>query len=205
MLYIDPGGVHRLRRVRRGLPGRRLLRRGPAAGRVGEFAAAQRGVLRGQVARRRRRRGAGALCPGIVLGRRQPAIGRLIPTGCGAAAGDAGLQHRQRHRRDRDDPARGLADRLGGRVVGIGDHQRHAGVGRPRAAASSAAPCRAAARRARRPAAGRRPRRRSGSARRPGVVKPDMFSITPRDLELDLVGHLAPSGARPSAPSAAAS
>ena len=35
-------GVHRLRRVRRGLPGRRVLRRGPAARRVARFRAAER-------------------------------------------------------------------------------------------------------------------------------------------------------------------
>ena len=44
-----PRGVHRLRRLRRGLPGRRLLRRGPAPGRVAALRRDQRGVLREHV------------------------------------------------------------------------------------------------------------------------------------------------------------
>src|SRR5437588_8637931 len=40
-----PRGVHRLRRVRRGLPRGRLLRRGPAPGGVAEVHADQRGLL----------------------------------------------------------------------------------------------------------------------------------------------------------------
>ena len=43
-----PRGVHRLRRLRRGLPGRRLLRRGPAARRVAELRRDQRAVLPGR-------------------------------------------------------------------------------------------------------------------------------------------------------------
>ena len=50
-----------------------------------------------------------------------------MPTGLGAAAGRH-LQDRQLDRRQRDQAARRLADRLRGRVVGIGDDQRHAGV-----------------------------------------------------------------------------
>ena len=67
---------------------------------------------------------AGALSP--------PSAGD-IPTGCGAArpgptASDR-LQHRQRDRRQRDEPARRVADRLRGRVVRVDRHERHAGVG----------------------------------------------------------------------------
>ena len=40
-----PRRVHRLRRLRRGLPGRRLLRRGPAPGRVGQIRRDQRRLL----------------------------------------------------------------------------------------------------------------------------------------------------------------
>ena len=50
-----PRGVHRLRRLRRGLPRGRLLRRGPAARRVAEVRADQRRVLhRAEVGLRRR-------------------------------------------------------------------------------------------------------------------------------------------------------
>ena len=47
-----------------------------------------------------------------------------MPLGSGAL-----LQDRQLDRRQRDDPARGLADRLRGRIVGIGEDERRAGIG----------------------------------------------------------------------------
>ena len=46
-----PRRVHRLRRLRRGLPGGRLLRRGPAPRRVGQVHRDQRGVLQGRLSR----------------------------------------------------------------------------------------------------------------------------------------------------------
>ena len=60
-----------------------------------------------------------------------------MPAGSGASAraararrADAGeLQHRKLAREHRDQPARDLADGLRGRVVGVGDDERHAGVG----------------------------------------------------------------------------
>src|SRR5829696_8454886 len=48
-----PRGVHRLRRVRRGLPRRRMLRRGPAPGRVELVHPDQRGVLQQDLIRAR--------------------------------------------------------------------------------------------------------------------------------------------------------
>ena len=50
-------GVHRLRRLRRGLPGRRLLRRGPAPGRVVEVRPDQRASTSPASRSPRRRRG----------------------------------------------------------------------------------------------------------------------------------------------------
>ena len=46
MLYIDPGGVHRLRSVRAGVPGVGHLRAGRSAGKVGVVHRAQREVFR---------------------------------------------------------------------------------------------------------------------------------------------------------------
>ena len=62
-----PRGVHRLRRVRRGVPGRRVLRRGPAPGRVGQVrAASTRSTSPASSAEARRRsRTAGGLAQAI--------------------------------------------------------------------------------------------------------------------------------------------
>ena len=61
-----------------------------------------------------------------------------MPTGCGGAGRrgevlhDGQLDRLQRHQRDQ--PARRVADGLRGGVVGVGLHQRHAGVGCSRSA-----------------------------------------------------------------------
>ncbi len=121
-------------------------------------------------------------------------------------AGGSGrlLQHHDVLGRHRLEPAGGLADRLGRRVVGIGatsgsagvrllaqrhrerhlPEQRHVElVGQELAAALA----------------------EDREALAVGVTKPDMFSITPQMLELDLARPSRPSGARPSAPRPAAS
>ena len=168
-----PGGVHRLRRLRRGLPGRRLLRRGPAP------------RASGRSTRRSTPTTSRAAEPALAASRPSAAS---IPAGAGCAAAPAAgdLQDRQLDREHRDEPARRLADRLRGRVVGVGRGPAARRRRPARAAASSAAPCPAAARRARRRAPGRRPRRRSGSARRRASMKPAMFSTTPAISRLTL-------------------
>ena len=58
--------------------------------------------------------------------------GRLMPTGAGprrARRRPASCSTGSSTREHRDQAARGLADALRGRVVGVGDDERHAGVG----------------------------------------------------------------------------